>query len=532
MNFKILYVEDDVEQASRIKKAVASSNADRKSSRPVLVQPIANPGELKAALNAGYDLVLADVYFNNEAGEPVNRLDYIIDTVETWSKDHARTRSLPIIAYTARGKSALDECLERSERLYDIWDKSSASPPYVAWRFKELALEFARARADTVLQRRIEHMTKGASWHNHVIDMARRYNAGWTERDQVEKCGAAIENIAHQLKTFDICHKYWEVMLKWEMLGRAISRRTRGHSRHVINVFWLGYYILHHDSLRDWFAEAWASLVTNRSDMGAVANEQPLEALSTAWYYASLFHDVAGCVEKNERVIGSTNEVLDVFAGFVGHMVSDSRVDDVLLTRAEALFYAFDEPLRSVLVPLWVASIEKREPDHGVVAAVHLTHELAETPSQLPYAREAARAMMTHNLIGKLSSKPASVLTWESEPLACLLILCDQVQTWDRTRGDQTIRDRDEPERAELSKLAVIAPTEIDRPKLVMDIDYLAPRHLDHAPHQLSEARDALEYILKDKPNRALARIRQPWPFGVMVQCWLNGQPLNTDMAF
>jgi CheY-like chemotaxis protein len=532
MNFKILYVEDEADQAERVRKAVAEINTDRRTSRPVLIRIIRSPTQLYHALSDNYDLVLADVYFPDENGEPSDQLGLIIETTERWSADRKRTKALPIIAYTSRGKSALEACLKRRERLYDIWDKFSASPPYVAWRFNQLALEFARARPDTLLQRKIWGMKEGAKWHDCVIDMVHRYNAGWTERDQVKRSGVAIENIAHRLNAFDTCDKSWRIMIDWEALGRAVSRRTRGHARHVINVFWLGYYLLHHPKLEKWFSEAWAGLVTNRSNMAGVAKEKPLEALSNAWFYAALFHDIGGCVEKNKEAIRSTDGLLKLFGGLVKKTnLGELSLGASVRRDAKALFEDMEDRLRDALFPLWLESVRTKEPDHGVISALYLTTELKENPKQLPYALEAARAMIVHNLVGDLKSKPATVLRWETEPLACLLILCDQLQTWDRNRGDKSLGDTDEPDRAELSTLNVEENAKHET-SISIGIDYIAPRHLDHAPQQFAAAKDALAYILKDKPNRALSRISQPWPFRLSVECWLNSQSLDSPMHF
>lgn len=138
--------------------------------------------------------------------------------------------------------------------------------------------------------------------------------------------------------------------------------------------------------------------------------------------------------------------------------------------------------------------------------------------------------MAIHNLVGKLPDTPDSFLLWDKEPVACLLLLCDQIQTWERERGDRKLSDKDEPERAEL--LEFEAKKENGQTKLTMGIEYVAPRHLDHAPAIFTRVKDALEEIIEEKPKAALSRIKRPWPFEVFVKCWLSGRPLNRKMEF
>ena len=548
MNFNILYVEDNEEHAADIENAAKHSRKNEITSRPLHVDWVRSPDDIASALEARpYDLVLADVYF----GEPKkDRLKDVIDAVIAWGKQHSPDRPIPIIAYTSEGQAALDDCLARKESLYDIWDKHTARPPYVAWRFNKLALELARNRPDALLQRRIRQMATAieigprlnASWHEEVVQMTFRYDSGGTELDQITRAGTAIHNIAMALGTFGPCDKCWQIMVKWEALGRAVSRRTRGHSRHVINVFWLGYYLLHHPNLREFFTNAWTELIKKRSDMEAVADELPLEALSNAWFYAALFHDIGGCVEKQTQVIKSTNELLNYYIGILQgdplkfYDVARKKASDAPLFsgdfdgKADALFFALSEPLRKIVKPLWEKGVGEKHPDHGVIAAVYLTDSLKTDAKQLPYAREAGRAMMLHNLVGAFDDGPAKGLSWTSEPLACLLILCDQLQTWDRERDDKILTDKDEPERAELSKLDVTMAD--SRPLISIVVDYLAPRHLDHAADIFRSVADTLDYILKDKPYRALAHIEKPWPIGLKVECWLNNQKLGAKMDF
>src|SRR5262249_55425009 len=145
MNFEVLYVEDEAEEWNLLNKAIKARNAARKKTKSakgfnILLKRAKDPDELNEELSLNTGLVLTDMVFpdpNADAGER-NKLDDVIFAVEEWSKDHKYGSPLPIIALTSRGRKVLDECLLRKSRLYDIWDKSSASLEYIAWRLSEI----------------------------------------------------------------------------------------------------------------------------------------------------------------------------------------------------------------------------------------------------------------------------------------------------------------------------------------------------------------------------------------------------------
>jgi hypothetical protein len=533
MSFKILYIEDNKTYARSVVDAVNEKPLEGShivsQVRPLIIKSVDSPDKLLEELNQNYDLILADSLFPDPTGEEQNRLDDIIRITREWSKENGFEKPLPIIAYTRREKLSLLHCLHRRDCLYDIWDKASASPPYAAWRLGRIAVELSRSRPDALLERLIRTMESGASWHDHVQDMALRYGNGWTEADQIEQAGRSILDIGAKLNVYQQCKMYWKTMSEWESLGRAVSHRTRGHARHVINVFWLGYYILNDPLLRDWFAGAWKNILADRREMGSVLNSDGLQALNDCWFYAGLFHDVANCIEKSSTIESKAREILGGFEDLVAIQNGIQNPTPILKERADALFHDLGGDITKALKPHWEKSCESKHPDHGVVAAIHLIHSITDS-DQHCFAREAARAMVIHNLIGKCDASLKTLLSWEKEPIACMLLLCDQIQTWDRERGDNKLSDKDAPVRAELLELKISKSG--DRHCISMAIEYVAPRHLDHAPEIFKRVKDELEEIIEEKPKAALSRIKRPWPFSVSVNCWFSGKALNRKMEF
>ena len=74
-------------------------------------------------------------------------------------------------------------------------------------------------------------------------------------------------------------------------------------SEKIINVFWLGYYLIHHEQLRTALADSWQAFVSSSSDFAALGASDATEAFSNSWFLAALLHDVAGCVEGTAAVV-------------------------------------------------------------------------------------------------------------------------------------------------------------------------------------------------------------------------------------
>lgn len=530
MSFNILYVENDDKDWEPVALAVEELNGKLVGEK-LVIERARTPEELRRKLDLKFDVVLADVYYDDpraEDGQDIaDRIDDIIRFVEEWRFAQPEDRQLPVIAYTAWGEDALRRCLGMKDSLYDIWDKNTAIPEYVAWRLSRLAVEVVRNRPDARMQKLLREMRGGASWHSNVLDMARRYDAGWTERDQVERVGKAIGDIAHKLGVWDQCEPMWKVMLGWEWLGRGASRQMRGHCRHVVNVFWLGYLLIHQHQLGGFFKRAWKNVVAARDGMEAVAEEKPLEALSTSWFYASLFHDVAACLEKAQYLVNRQFELINPL------LPETSAIPNIWKAQLEGLRKSlvpivsdFGAPVDDLLRAAVEDGLGRSAMDHGVLAAAHLRRVIIDH-RQSCFAREAARAMALHNLYPTFSSGVAQSITWEREPIVCLLLLCDQLQTWDRERGDESIRDEDRPHRAELAEIEV---TNGKKPVVMMRIDYIAPAHVLRSSEVLGRVQDELEEVLKSKPSKALGMVGKPWPFELRVECSLSGRKLDTGI--
>jgi hypothetical protein len=543
MTLRVLYIEDEIDHYELLKDAIEEQNQKIPVSSRVELDHALTPDKLSQMLDDSIDVILADVVFESAPGPDnnPNRLDEIIKTVDGWMSHSRRGRPLPVIALTGKGKRFVEFCLSRKESLYDIWDKAAASPEYRAWRLSQLAIELPRFRPDALMQLLVSKMTKGARWHEHVVDMVRRYDSGRTEADQVERAGEAVRHIADGLGSLKICSEAWDTMVRAEPLIRAACPSTRGHARHVLNVFWMGYFLIYHEALRRWVEKIWEGIVNNRSWMGPVSKVDPLEALGDIWFYASIFHDFAYLLEKSNDVQICHLDILPNFGELANVAIEqfDCFARELPTRLKQFIRNEFDDPTKensdpdspcvAALKQVCKQGFSTKSPDHGLMSALHFRNLKLSDKQQICLLREAARAMALHHVVCAANeSEVRELLSWDQEPLACLLLLCDQLETWGRERHDNTYR-HDLPQRAELAyfKIADIN----GRPQVEIAIDYIAPAHLEKSPEIFGRVKDDLDRILAEHPKLTLEKLSDEWPFNLEVSYTMSGVAMSTKIS-
>jgi hypothetical protein len=537
MDFNVLYVEDDPLDYEDLWKAVRDHN---KTGGPVHFNFVQaeSPAEVPHKLSLAIDVVLADVVLPSYkgAGDERNRLAQVVKAVLSTVEG----RNLPIIAYTCTGADTLRACLKLRGRLYDIWDKNNVEPRYVIWRLSQLAADVARLRPDKELQSLIRKMSGVANWHSRVVKMAEDYDEGRNESDQIERAGHQVGLIAGDLGVRGSFQQMWPAIKDWEPVERAVTFQTRGHARHAINVFWLGYYLLNDPDMLTFCKSVWAWLKSRGVKYPTdVDTADSRVVLSNIWFYAGLFHDVGMCVDRSREVYAHQSDLLTKFGDIAeplpGAVKTPGRnlascLDPLIACIGGAQGdQVRTAVLRNIKAPQW-------RPDHGIVSALQFVRQIAvdkhcET-HQVYYASEAARAVALHNLVPSLLGDTVPlVIEWEDNPLGCLLMICDQIQTWDRERGDDNFKSHG-PQRAELSMLQITSDKK-GKPHIEMSIDYIAPRYLTRSPDLYKNVKTVLEDVIATHPKQALdAGIAKPWPFSLQVSFTLSGAPLAIELRF
>ena len=567
MNLQILYVEDEHQDYAILKKY---ADKLRRREPPfsniapctITITWAATVSEFKKLLQPHFDIILADIFLPiNSGDQPYDNLTQILDYTAELSKEKSQEKNtkrlIPVIAYSGRiTQSRVIDSINR-DRLYDILDKNTASPEYVIWRLFKLAQEIYKNKPDTYLQsliremepkpkeaghthlqsliREMEPKLKG-EWHTYVVEMANEYHSGLTEADQVIKAGTKIKDIANtiDLDFWKQSKKFWGVMERWEPLSRAISPNVRGHARHVINVFWLGYYILLNDNMRS-VVDAWLDKICARNTTGRSTIQSDETILLKIWFVASIFHDIANCVEKSKKVYKfHESEVLNIFSAFFEYIPSADEITlniDNLRDRTIDFCARYNEALKETVKEHFLDLLQSdKNIDHGLASSLLLI-ELAKNKEYNFIIQEAARAIALHNIIGShvnLQNK----ISWDEEPIACLLILCDQLQTWDRERGDSNIKKFNKIESAELTNLQIDTSAE-NGITVQLDVNYNSPYHVQHPGGGLyDEVKEDLKDVLRSHPYSALEKINKPWPFKLEFTSYMDMRKIDSPVTF
>lgn len=555
MPLHVLYVEDTETEVKTMERVLNSGNSNQPVWSKVRLTHVSHPSALRDALVEHPDVVLADVYYQPEGTSPpaqeTDHLDQIIQEVEKWDKKSPCGFPTPIIAYTGRGPTALQKCLERREALYDIWDKLSAGPEYVTWRFQKLASELPRHRPDATIQKLIAAMPSEncPPWHNHMLSLVRSYGEGHTEHEQIEKCRDSLQSILNYLnaKHTVALMALWDVLAGSEPLLRAVAPKLRGIARHSINVFWVGYWLINHPLFRDKLSEFWKQMRDSRADVPELKDAEPNDGLNAVWLLASLFHDAGKFHEYGKTITEESGEFFKKFGSLeMGSPCWNDGKTDALPTAVEPILYRLskkqDDPIVDSLKKHIKRCSESGKPDHGATAAAYLLNisgGQGTTDLFSQYAGEAARAVLLHSClpsvfdgIHKDKRDSCPHIGWQRDPVASLLLFCDQIQTWDRHDPKKEIKDH--PDRAELSYLHAEIDEASNKPRLMGCIDYIAPSKVDMYPELRKDIATALNKVILEKPKDTLLHVLQEgqWPFSVHLDCALSGDKLSIDMEF
>jgi len=555
MSLHVLYVEDTETDVKLLEHVLNLGNSSQPVWSRVRLTHVLHPSGLPDALAEHPDVVLADVYYQPEGTSPpvpvTDHLNQIVHEVEKWDRGSPHGFPTPVIAYTGRGQTALKKCLERRGSLYDIWDKLSAGPEYVTWRFQRLASELPRHRPDATIQKLIAAMRSDACppWHTHILSLVRSYGEGHTEHEKVEKCRDSLQSV---LDGLDAKHSVglmalWDGLAGSEPLLRAVAPQLRGIARHSINVFWVGYWLINHPLLRETISKLWEQMRDSRADVPELKSVKPIDGFNAVWLLASLFHDAGKFHEYGKTITEVSGGFFKEFGSLeMGSPTWSVGRTDALPKAVEQVLFRLskrkDDPMIDALRMHIIRCSEREKPDHGAIAAAYLQNigrVQGATDLFSQYACEAARAVLLHtclpsifDAVPKDKRDNCPHIEWQRDPVASLLLFCDQVQTWDRHDPNKEIKDY--PDRAELSYLDVEIDPTSKKPRLKGCIDYIAPSRVDMYPELRKDIATVLNKVILEKPKDTLLHVLEEgeWPFSVHLDCALSGEKLSIYMDF
>jgi len=229
------------------------------------------------------------------------------------------------------------------------------------------------------------------------------------------------------------------------------KKRYRDHSSHQLFVGVLGWFLLEceiktSNNTKSKTLKQWISEKSNLKE----------EEVEIAWWLTSLLHDHAYPLEQILKVVPSVVDVnrdilLDQIWSLLGYsphgedsnplseIFKDLYHNKFLVQLRKAATQASQElrtkEIRRILNDCLIKNFFETHEicqsdgscyDHGILGAANIS-SLLEKPDESPILKSTIRAIGIHN--GAACSERVDIM---HDPLAFLLILCDQSQEWDR----------------------------------------------------------------------------------------------------
>lgn len=258
---------------------------------------------------SNYDLVLTDAYFlpqnkeHPEYGEGEKCIFDIVKLIQQVSP------SLKIVVYTHYRDDLFEDCSDLD--IYDIWNKASTPPHYLKWRVEKTLMEpWNNVVPGQLLVNTLKQylsLKKKESWENNLLKLIENYSPQLTAHQNIEDMAEELRDISIHLDLpSNTVQDMVNSFLKQDIMALVSSPKTWGHAKHVLNVFWLGYYILNSKILNN---EDRERKIINCLRLSDDEKTDSKKFINRAWIVASLFHDYGLIGEKLDALIDNTNEI-------------------------------------------------------------------------------------------------------------------------------------------------------------------------------------------------------------------------------
>ncbi len=342
-------------------------------------------------------------------------------------------KSIPIVLFTQFENRLQNKHAEVLEALEDVWSTANVTRLYLAWRTKRLVDRSGRARIPqlALVNTLLAALEAGAPlpWKNEVHDLLKAYRTATTPIARAQEARKGLTALFRKLASGREGDKVWletafsrclNALSYAENVNLAASPDTWGHFLHVVNVFLLGYYILNFGG--------WDFPALARAEFGNTPAD-PVEALNQSWVLASVFHDAGKAAENLKDLKKNLNNLLET--------IDPKSRCEIAEPHWRTLKVVGGKPLSDWLEHT-VPSMEGRSVDHGLLSMEVIRSLKRYAPDWSQQIDSAAHAAALHNLWpmeaeGK-QKDPNCIpkITFCESPIAALLILCDQLQVWER----------------------------------------------------------------------------------------------------
>ena len=506
--FNVLYLEHDPDREA-MRQAMSSVPANVNT---VLFEDKTQfMGDLDRKLKESrYDLIVTDAFFLPDGQDHLiseKEGTYLLDEIvlKVREIDQFRVRIAVLTEFSAKLFS--EPHSEALKKVDYLWYKGDSSQTFVHWQISRMKEEEEEKFSSRVLFSALNDILAGQPtvalpWRDQMIEMLSQYRKYPGELNQVEVLREPLRAIAKTFKTDAQFLKLFDMFEEAESINVAAKPKAWGHLRHVLNVFWFGYYLLNcglFDSVGAW---------RRHTRQEHTEDERLRSEVNFAWLLAALFHDIGLLGERTSQLVERCRELVSVYPFGDWSMAAGTGYD--AKSQEFAQVCGCFSGLMGKELSSWFQTALKATGDtvdHGILSGITILKAFegnAEVENAVSYA---ASAMAIHNL-GKpgeangLAEMPT--VSFDDNPIAMLLLLCDQVQVWDRDTGLETVFGAFPLECATLSVL------DLDREerKLAMTITYYPFRGILPGETTMQTLRTKLGRILSDNVVPVLRRLR------------------------
>jgi DNA-binding NarL/FixJ family response regulator len=311
------------------------------------------------------------------------------------------------------------------------------------------------ARAARPLYHKIRELRGDkAAWKASVVNEAA--SQVWRQENAYDKWNYFWDEFGNELATsrlkmpVDLLKNFFA---ESNLFNFGVVPSIRGHLEHVLYVYFTGYVVSHKlPFFRKAVCDAAKRLLGSYEP---AKNDLYWEMFQIAWLVTATLHDTGYSLELVSDLHSKCNGIEKLFTfAEIPKLVPQSLNSSInwkLAPHAESAFQRIPQLLRyKTLNSTWIIE-HATFPDktntsrinHGVASGILFLEKVHkdclilvnENPELMVFLEWATTAMALHSL-----KRPGSVdgvkLDIETDPLSCLLLLCDELQVWDRERPD------------------------------------------------------------------------------------------------
>ena len=444
--------------------------------------------QIKAALaKDNFDLVLTDAYFlaknkkHPEHGDGTNCIKEIVETVQQIYP------SLKIVVYTHYRDDLFKDCKELD--IYDIWNKASTPPHYLKLRVERTLKEPWNIIPGQVLVNTIKKYLapkKKDAWEPHLLEMIENYSPQLTAHQNINDMAKELRDIS---KNLDLPPAIFKIMtssfLKQDIMALVSSPKAWGHAKHVLNVYWLGYYILNSKILDK---EVNAKRIIDFLRLSEKEKKESRKLINRSWILASLFHDFGLLGEKLDVLVDNTNKILKEYpwGSKEVNLIPSHNINERKKLLAEHLVNLEGDAGGEYAIKIeqaWKDSL-----NHGILSAITLLDKYRD-----PKIKKSITCAAIACALHKIKFDEEKRLKYTEQPLACLLRFCDEIQTWERETGLESIKDK-----IWLQSIALAKISEPDENSLHFRIEHIPRKDLSYGDSKNRLTHEALQDALDD----------------------------------